>query len=107
MNDDKLDKMLEKLDRIIDLLPREKTPYVPTYPPNPYPPEPVPSWPTTPFPYGGIGRTCSKCGLRLDQVMGYVCGDTYCPTFVKPTCTVSSVTYVDRHQWQTMNDEDK
>ena len=94
MNDDKLDKILEKLDRIIDLLPKEKSPYSPSYPP----PTPGPSFPPT---------TCSKCGLRLDQVMGYVCGDTYCPTFVKPTCTVSSVTYVDRHQWQTMNNEDK
>lgn len=96
MEDDKLDKILEKLDRIIDLLPREKTPYVPTYPPT----YPGPDVLQQPF-------KCSRCGLRLDQVMGYVCGDTYCPTFMKPTCTVSSVTYVDRHQWQTMNDEDK
>lgn len=50
--------------------------------PTPFPrpfPEPVPN------PYPGV-RNCSKCGMRLDQVMGYVCGDTHCPTFLKVTC---------------------
>jgi hypothetical protein len=29
---------------------------------------------------------CSKCGMQLDGVMGYVCGDIHCPTFPKVTC---------------------
>lgn len=27
-------------------------------------------------------NTCSKCGLALDGVMGYVCSDRECPTFL-------------------------
>lgn len=30
---------------------------------------------------------CSKCGMALNNVMGYVCADNYCPTFMKVTCT--------------------
>ena len=29
---------------------------------------------------------CQKCGMYLDKVMGYVCGDNHCPTFMKVTC---------------------
>lgn len=29
---------------------------------------------------------CRKCGMQLDKVMGYVCGDVHCPTFMKATC---------------------
>ena len=29
---------------------------------------------------------CGKCGMDLSNVMGYVCADTYCPTFMKATC---------------------
>jgi len=29
---------------------------------------------------------CPKCGLGLSGVMGYVCSDQYCPTFMKVTC---------------------
>lgn len=89
MNDDKLDKILEKLDRIIDLLPKEKSPYSPSYPP----PTPVPSFPPT---------TCSRCGIRLDQVMGYVCNDSQCPTFTR----ITSVTNAGP-MWQSYNDEDR
>lgn len=28
--------------------------------------------------------SCSKCGLLLDGVMGYVCNDMKCPTFKQP-----------------------
>ncbi len=89
MNDDKLDKILEKLDRIIDLLPKEKSPYSPSYPPL----TPGPSFP----PY----TTCSRCGMRLDRVMGYVCNDSQCPTFLR----VTSVTNTGP-MWQSMNGED-
>lgn len=30
--------------------------------------------------------TCSKCGMKLGQVMGYVCPNPDCPTFPKVTC---------------------
>ena len=33
-------------------------------------------------------RTCSRCGISLEGVMGYVCSDSHCPTFIKPTCGV-------------------
>jgi hypothetical protein len=91
MSDDRLDKILEKLDRIIDLLPKEKSPCVPTYPPT-YPGPNVLQQPLK----------CLECGIRLDQVMGYVCNNSQCPTYVR----VTSAVYSEKHQWQTMNDED-
>ena len=33
-----------------------------------------PTWP-------GV-KSCSKCGLKLEGVMGYVCNDVKCPTFM-------------------------
>ncbi len=29
---------------------------------------------------------CSKCGMILENVMGYVCADISCPTFPQVTC---------------------
>jgi hypothetical protein len=29
---------------------------------------------------------CVKCGMVWKGVMGYVCGDTYCPVQLKTTC---------------------
>jgi hypothetical protein len=26
-------------------------------------------------------KTCSRCGISLEGVMGYVCSDSHCPTF--------------------------
>ena len=40
--------------------------------------KPVPTSYTTTWPGA---RSCSKCGLLLDGVMGYVCNDMKCPTF--------------------------
>ena len=59
-----------------------------------YPPmEQTPSFPRPHIPYNPLFPTvsqtkpqCSKCGMYLDKVMGYVCGDTHCPTFMKATC---------------------
>ena len=31
-------------------------------------------------------NNCSKCGMKLDQVMGYVCSSPNCPTFPQVTC---------------------
>lgn len=38
---------------------------------------PMPSYPTTPPEWT---NKCSKCGLELNQVMGYVCNNYPCPT---------------------------
>lgn len=59
-----------------------------------YPPmEQTPSFPRPHIPYNplypSVSNTepqCSKCGMYLDKVMGYVCGDNRCPTFMKVTC---------------------
>jgi hypothetical protein len=59
-----------------------------------YPPmEQTPSFPRPHIPYNPLFPTvsqtkpqCSKCGMYLDKVMGYVCGDNHCPTFMKATC---------------------
>ncbi len=58
-----------------------------------YPPmEQTPSFPRPHIPYDPLLPTtwqkpqCRKCGMYLDKVMGYVCGDNHCPTFMKVTC---------------------
>lgn len=48
----------------------------------PYPVQPY--WPTVPTQY--INR-CTKCGMHISNVMGYVCADPYCPTFKNVTCS--------------------
>jgi hypothetical protein len=55
-----------------------------------YPPmEQTPSFPRPHIPYNSLypipvqtKARCSKCGMYLDQVMGYVCSDSKCPTFM-------------------------
>lgn len=44
-----------------------------------YPSYPAPTYPSIPL------RSCAKCGMNLDGVMGYVCNDSYCPSFPKVT----------------------
>lgn len=59
-----------------------------------YPPmEQTPSFPRPQIPYNPLFPTvsqtkpqCPKCGIHLSGVMGYVCGDNHCPTFMKATC---------------------
>ena len=55
----------------------------PTQRPGVRPPV-VPQFPDPP----GLSEKprCKKCGMQLESVMGYVCGDTHCPTFLKATC---------------------
>jgi hypothetical protein len=57
------------------------------------PMEQTPSFPRPHIPYNPLLPTtwqkpqCTKCGMYLDKVMGYVCGDAQCPTFMKEvTC---------------------
>ena len=62
--------------------------FIPPTPPYKYDPLPYPypyPAPFTPNPWPGV-RNCSKCGINLDGVMGYVCSDANCPTFMKVTC---------------------
>ena len=89
----KLETAVEHDKQLNDVkLPSEGIPYPPRNAPsikyptkdNPYP-QPLP----TPFPrplppaplWPGV-RSCSKCGISLEGVMGYVCTDQQCPTFV-------------------------
>jgi len=63
-------------------------PFIPPTPPYKYDPLTYPQpWPApfTPNPWPGV-RNCAKCGINLDGVMGYVCSDANCPTFMKVTC---------------------
>lgn len=57
-------------------------PFMPTVvDPLPYP-TPVPNAPVFAAP-----DRCPVCGIRLDSAMGYVCGNTQCPTGMGPiTC---------------------
>ena len=47
--------------------------------PTPSNPNPMPP-PFTPNPWPDV-RNCSRCGMNLVGVMGYVCIDQSCPTF--------------------------
>lgn len=64
------------------------TPWVePLRPFNPLdPPAPVQPAPQFPDPQVAEKPRCPKCGMQLDAVMGYVCGDLHCPTFLKAIC---------------------
>ena len=47
-----------------------------------------PTWPNV------LGSRCSKCGLKLEGVMGYVCSTPGCPTGLgSPYCGVDSRGY--------------
>lgn len=41
----------------------------------------IPTWPTMPNPWQQPALSCSKCGINLLGVQGYVCADSQCPTF--------------------------
>lgn len=79
---------------------------IPTYPspltPAPYLPYPQPYIGTPP-------RKCSKCGMNIEGVMGYVCNDSYCPTFPKVTYTTQNFGTVwaskDRQASNAYNEE--
>lgn len=45
----------------------------------------IPTAPLAPSPYI-LQNSCTKCGMSLEGVMGYVCNDRDCPTFMKVTC---------------------
>ncbi len=51
----------------------------PMYPPT-FIPQPMPTTPPTQPVWPGV-VSCSKCGINLGGVMGYVCCDQACPTF--------------------------
>lgn len=44
---------------------------------------PMQPWALPPM---GTKPICSKCGMELSGVMGYVCPAQDCPTFAKVTC---------------------
>ena len=78
LNEDKLDKIQNDINWIVQYLlkqdkPVQPPPFVQTYY-NPLYPQVISQEPQ-----------CPKCKMRLDQVMGYVCGDVNCPTFTKVT----------------------
>jgi hypothetical protein len=52
----------------------------PMYPP-PFIPRPMPTTPPTQPAWPSV-ISCSKCGISLGGVMGYVCCDQSCPTFM-------------------------
>jgi hypothetical protein len=52
---------------------------------NQYPPV-RPIWNPAAPPYNSNYSKCTKCGIDLSKNMGYVCGDSSCPTTVRVTC---------------------
>lgn len=47
--------------------------------PKPYTPKSSPSHPE-------FKKSCPKCGIKLEGVMGYSCPDSECPVFSQATC---------------------
>ncbi len=72
--------------------------------PNPIPPH-VPYPPNDIDPYFGVTR-CQKCGMEFRGVMGYVCADIHCPTFMRPYYGTKIVT-TGYTPWQSYNEESK
>jgi len=70
---DMWDNMVEKIKQQSRHSPMEQTPSFP---------RPYIKYPTIDNPK----PQCPKCGLGLSGVMGYVCSDQHCPTFMKVTC---------------------
>ena len=56
--------------------------------------EPVP---TPPYvqPTNIYSSDCTRCGINLSGVMGYVCTDRYCPTFMQVTSQKTSATLLN------------
>ena len=48
--------------------------------------KPTPTPPLLPPQVPLTTATCSRCGLKLDGVMGYVCPQIDCPTFLNARC---------------------
>ena len=72
------EKMMEEWGKELDKFRDPNPPYI-KYP-TPSNPNPVFPPPFTPNPWPGV-RSCSRCGISLEGVMGYVCTDQACPTF--------------------------
>lgn len=68
-----LNDMVEKFKEQHNYPPMEQTPSFP---------RPYIKYPTQNDPK----PKCQKCGISLSGVMGYVCRDNHCPTFMKVTC---------------------
>jgi hypothetical protein len=82
LDEDRLNKIQNDINWIVQyLLKQDKSVQPPPFIP-PRPPYYNPLYPST----MSAKPQCHKCGMQLDQVMGYVCGDTHCPTFMKATC---------------------
>jgi hypothetical protein len=79
----RMDFILERLADIEFAIEHKLNKDVPT-------PPPFKQWDEVPLPYIS-SKSCSKCGLKLDSAMGYVCNDSQCPTFPM----VTSVTLVN------------
>lgn len=83
LEEGRLNKIQNDIDWIVKYLLKQNEqiqppPFNPPKPPYEYNPLLPTVWQTKP--------QCRKCGMYLDKVMGYVCGDNHCPTFMKATC---------------------
>ena len=56
------------------------------------PTTPISPWPSPSLP---VTSTCSKCGLKMEGAMGYVCSVPMCPTGLGGAWCSTSSKYVD------------
>lgn len=56
-------------------------------------PQVQPVYPTTPVTPSFGTTICSRCGMKWEGAMGYVCPDTYCPVQLKVTSQTYNVSY--------------
>lgn len=52
--------------------------------------KPMPTYPSYPQPNLAPPIRCAKCDMSIEGVMGYVCNDSYCPSFPKVTYVTSN-----------------
>lgn len=75
-----LERVLEKLDRLERLIKKQNGMFG-------YNTDNTPQlkYPTNPFPAAVNAIACSKCGLSIENIKGYHCLDSDCPTSIKVT----------------------
>lgn len=102
MNKEERNKAIEKIQSDVEDIKRDVALIIQHLLIPPFLPGYTPSAPKDIDPYIGVTR-CQKCGLELNRVMGYVCSDQHCPTFMRPWCGTITTSGIS----QTYNEEPK
>jgi hypothetical protein len=107
MNKEERNQAIQKIQSDVEDIKRDVALIIQHLLVPPFLPGYTPSAPKDIDPYIGATK-CQKCGMEFKGVMGYVCADTHCPTFMKPYSGrgVSKITTTGG-SWQSYNERTK